>query len=73
LLCVFGPFLAGKWRHADIGFDGHLRVNQFKSSPIQNQGDMPAARIETPLSGAIASYRQMAGMVDIGSATQGTG
>jgi len=49
----------------DIGFDKRLRVNQFKSSRIQNQGHEPAARIETPLSGAIASCRQMTGMVGI--------
>src|SRR5690349_11020880 len=55
--------------------DERLRVNQFKSSRIQNQGDEPAARIETPLSCAVASYRKMSGMVDIGfgSTTHGTG
>src|SRR3954468_13286413 len=38
-----------------------LGVNRFKSSPIQNQRCELAAWIETPLSAAVACYRQQRG------------
>jgi hypothetical protein len=57
----------------DIGHDERLRNYQFKSSRIQNQGDKPAAQVESPLMRAIACYRKMMGMLEVGSTAQGTG
>jgi hypothetical protein len=54
----FQAAFGAKVSPCDVGFGERLRGNQFKSSRIQNQGSGLAARIDAPLIGAIACYRQ---------------